>query len=411
MSGHIAAELIRDEPSRRHPVRTPESIRTTPTTLRQKAHTMATVEPYLLADGTRRYRVRYRTPENRSTDRRGFKTKREAQAFASTVEVSKLRGEYVAPSAGLVTIGSLAERWLSRGHLKATTTAARRSAWDHRVAPRWADVAIGEVKRSAVTNWVAELSAAGVSAPSIEVALLVLRGVLTDAVADRLIVANPAAGVKTPRRTHSQRGYLSHRQVAALCDQLNKTDSTLVAFLAYTGLRFGEAAALTVGDFAMLRHRVNITAAVAEVRGALVTSTPKTHEKRSVPFPAFLADELAALMVGRAPTDLVFVGATKKQLRISDFRPRVFIPAVRRCQTADPDFPTVTPHDLRHTAASLAISAGANVKAVQTMLGHASAAMTLDTYSDLFPDDLDAVAARLHEARAAIVGTVWARGC
>jgi integrase len=53
--------------------------------------------------------------------------------------------------------------------------------------------------------------------------------------------------------------------------------------------------------------------------------------------------------------------------------------------------------DLRHTVASLAISAGANVKAVQRMLGHASAAMTLDVYADLFDDDLDAVATVLNE--------------
>jgi integrase len=62
--------------------------------------------------------------------------------------------------------------------------------------------------------------------------------------------------------------------------------------------------------------------------------------------------------------------------------------------------PRLTPHDLRHTAASLAISAGANVKAVQRMLGHASAAMTLDTYADLFDEDLDAVAIALHAAAA-----------
>lgn len=60
----------------------------------------------------------------------------------------------------------------------------------------------------------------------------------------------------------------------------------------------------------------------------------------------------------------------------------------------------VTPHDLRHTAASLAISAGANVKAVQRMLGHASAAMTLDTYAELFEDDLDAVASALDQQRS-----------
>ncbi len=57
----------------------------------------------------------------------------------------------------------------------------------------------------------------------------------------------------------------------------------------------------------------------------------------------------------------------------------------------------MTPHDLKHTAASLAVSAGANVKALQRMLGHKSAAMTLDTYADLFEDDLGSVAERLNE--------------
>ena len=78
---------------------------------------------------------------------------------------------------------------------------------------------------------------------------------------------------------------------------------------------------------------------------------------------------------------------------------------------AESGVPHTTPHDLRHTAASLAVSAGANVKAVQKMLGHASAAMTLDIYADLFDDDLEAVAIALHEARAReSVGKMWARG-
>jgi integrase len=73
--------------------------------------------------------------------------------------------------------------------------------------------------------------------------------------------------------------------------------------------------------------------------------------------------------------------------------------------------PPMTIHDLRHTAASLAISAGANVKAVQKMLGHASAAMTLDVYADLFDDDLDAVATRLDEAAVSTdVVKMWSDG-
>jgi integrase len=66
--------------------------------------------------------------------------------------------------------------------------------------------------------------------------------------------------------------------------------------------------------------------------------------------------------------------------------------AVVRCQKTDKTFPRVTAHALRHTAASLAISAGANPKVVQRMLGHASAAMTLDVYADLFDSDLTSVA-------------------
>ena len=69
-----------------------------------------------------------------------------------------------------------------------------------------------------------------------------------------------------------------------------------------------------------------------------------------------------------------------------------------------PEFPTITPHDLRHTAASLAVSAGANVKAVQRMLGHAKASMTLDVYADLFDEDLDGVADRLDAAIRSTAG-------
>ena len=79
-------------------------------------------------------------------------------------------------------------------------------------------------------------------------------------------------------------------------------------------------------------------------------------------------------------------------LRLRNWRREVFDPAARAAELDG-----ITPHDLRHTAASLAIAAGANIKAVQRMLGHKSAAMTLDVYSGLFEDDLDRVAQRLNE--------------
>jgi integrase len=86
----------------------------------------------------------------------------------------------------------------------------------------------------------------------------------------------------------------------------------------------------------------------------------------------------------------VFTAPEGGVLRNTNFRPRFFDPAAEKVGLLG-----LTPHELRHTAASLAIAAGANVKAVQLMLGHASAAMTLDIYAGLFADDLDAVADRL----------------
>ncbi len=68
---------------------------------------MATIERYQTASGGTAYRVRYRTPDRRSTSKRGFTTKRDAELFAATVEVSKARGEYIAPTVGKVTIGEV----------------------------------------------------------------------------------------------------------------------------------------------------------------------------------------------------------------------------------------------------------------------------------------------------------------
>jgi integrase len=121
-----------------------------------------------------------------------------------------------------------------------------------------------------------------------------------------------------------------------------------------------------------------------------------------MPIPRFLADDLAQHLAGKSPDDLVFTAVEGGVLRNRNARRAWFNQAAVAIGV-----PNLTPHERRHTAASLAVSAGANVKAVQRMLRHASAVMTLDRYADLFEDDLDAVASRLDAmARAAGVAPV-----
>lgn len=344
-----------------------------------------------------RWRARYVDDQGREHTK-AFARKADAQAWLDNDVTAKFaNGTYVAPQAGRVTVATVYASWsTAQGHISPKTAATRRSAWSSRVEPRWGDVAVVDVKTAAIRAWVSKMVTEGVGAPTIENAFGLLRQVLGAAVEDSRIPRNPCEGVSLPKRKHADRGYLTHAQVATLAGAVDRHPE-VVRFLAYTGLRWGEMAALRVQDFDMLRRRVNVSRSVTE-SGGLVWSTPKTWERRSVPFPAALADGLAALMVGKARDALVFTDLRGGVLRNSNYRARVFEPAVEECQKVDDTFPLITPHDLRHTAASLAVSAGANVKAVQRMLGHAKASMTLDVYADLFDEDLDGVADRLDTA-------------
>lgn len=378
----------------------------------------------------KRYRVRYRKPDKSQTDKRGFRTKREAELFLASVTVSKATGEYIDPALGRTTITRLSVGWLAgkKTTLKPSTYRPMLSAWTKHVEPRWGDREISGVQPSEVQEWVAQL-AENRSATTVARALGVLAGILDTAVADRRLARNPARGAKTPRKKPKPRVYLTHDQVHRLAAA--SAHPALLLTLAYTGLRWGEVSALRVRNVNELRRRLTVEENAVLSGAELHVGTPKTHRKRTVPYPVFLGRLLAAEARGKAPEALLF-GDGVAHMRLPDSTGGWFAGAVRRVQAADERaleeakaraaaegrddvalpsvLPRVTPHDLRHTAASLAISAGANVKAVQRMLGHASAAMTLDTYSDLFDDDLDAVADRLATAaREASVGKMWAK--
>jgi integrase len=95
--------------------------------------------------------------------------------------------------------------------------------------------------------------------------------------------------------------------------------------------------------------------------------------------------------------DLLFSASKGRPLRVAQWRPRLF----KAARDSLKDFPNVTPHDLRHTAASLAVPAGGNVLALARMLGHEDPSLTLRTYADLFDSDLAALADVLDQHRTA----------
>ncbi|MFT4087607.1 MAG: site-specific integrase [Gordonia sp. (in: high G+C Gram-positive bacteria)] len=377
---------------------------------------MATIERYSTRSG-RRYRVRYRKPDGRQTDKRGFTTKAAAEAWAATNTVSINTGSWIDPRFASRTVGDLGAQWIQRQtHLKPSAFKPISTAWRLRVEPRWGAVPIGAIKPSEVQSWLSGLKKVPrkpgaeptepLAATGVIYAHQVLHAILDDAVRDRMLASNPADGMALPRKRGKLKVYLTNEQVHAFAAAVRDTDVdaqkryVLVLTLAYTAVRWGEATGLKVRGVNALRRRLLVRDNAVEVDGTIYEGSTKGHRDRTVPVPTFLMDLIVELCAGKGPDDLVFDGPDGKHLPLPPYTRGWWQQSVSAA-----GIPRVTPHDLRHTAASLAVQAGANVKALQRMLGHSSAALTLDVYADLFDSDLDSVADHLDEA----VGRMWAQ--
>lgn len=349
-----------------------------------------------------RWQVRWYDPAGKPKART-FVKKPQAEAYKTDIEAKLAEGVYRDPAAGKVRFREMAEAWLAaRSNLKRSTRSKYRDALDVHILGRWGDLPLSAIEFEDIAVWIVELhQGKGLSASHVRGIHRVLSMVL-DWCVPRRIPVNPAKGVPLPKLPPSDHVYLSHDQVEDLADAIGslttkhghplataKVNRTLVLLLAYTGLRWGEAAALRVRSVDLGKRRIRVVSAFAEDDGELYEDTPKTGERRSVPVPRFLVAELEPLLAGRDADALVFTTDRGNPLRLRNWRYREFAMARKK---AGLDGIGLTPHKLRHTAASLAIAAGADVYVVQKMLGHAKPSMTLDVYGHLWPDRLDEVA-------------------
>lgn len=343
------------------------------------------------------WRVRW-YDDHRRMRARSFRTKREAEAWQASVEHELREGTYRDRSLGQVSFAEVAEEWLAtRTDITPTSRRTYRGALDRHLLPRWGQVAIAGIRRRDVAAWLASLGER-LGPRSVIGVHRVLSMVFGWAVETDRIAANPAARLPLPRPSGDSHVFLGHAEVERLAAAAGPYRAMILT-LSYTGLRFGEAAALQVADVDFTARRLLVRRAWAGMNtGAPYLSLPKTHERRKVGLPRFLIHELEPLVRSRSADAWLFTAPHGGVLSISNWNRRVFAPAVRDAGLAQRG---LTPHSLRHTAASLAIASGADVKVVQNMLGHKDAAMTLNTYAGLFPDRLDVLADALDAARDA----------
>lgn len=343
-----------------------------------------------------------------------FRTEVEAEQWVSTERGKVVTNQWVSPDVGAETFGAVAEQWLqTKGHRKPKTLAGYRSLLDTVILPDWRDEPLKAITYARLSTWLSGLSTGDreLSASRIRQAHQLIGAVYKFAIKAGLASVNPAAEFDRrhdlPEERETERHYLTLTQLLDLATETGRFEG-LTSVLGFCGLRFGEAVALRGKDIGDCELIVRRSATYVQGRGMVETDT-KTKRSRHVPVPQPVWELLTLPDDGGS---LLFPGKNGF-LTIGEYR-WVFDKAVTRLREAakakraeeikaegkasTPEFPQISPHALRHTCASLAISSGANVKVVQRMLGHATAAMTLDLYGHLFGDDLAGVATMMASA-------------
>ena len=378
-----------------------------------------------------RWRVTWHESAGGPTKSRAFALKGQADAFAAEMEDDIRMGRYIDPDDKERPFRQVAELWLeSKRKIKGATYTRYERELNNYVLPKWGSVKLGAITRAKIDVWVGELQAGTapyefdrnkhvkkktmaakpLSATYIDhIVDATFGSAIRYAVKERWISNNPLAHVELPRiETKDARlPVLSYSQVEQLSQDAyslrnSETDRILVLFLAYTGVRVSEALALQVKDLDLDNARADINKTWTTDRAERpVVGPPKGWQKRRVPLQGFVVKALRTLLEGQPEDAWVF--QSKRGIVLD--RKRWYYHTWRKVLAANEGYPAgLRVHDLRHTAASLAIAAGADVKIVQLMLGHKDATETLNIYGHMWPDKLGEVVSMMAEKRAEELG-------
>ncbi|MDQ3955042.1 MAG: site-specific integrase [Actinomycetota bacterium] len=333
------------------------------------------------------YRVRYRDL-NRVERSKTFERKVDAERFAAEITSDIGRGDYLDPRAGQVVLEKWVTKWLSTLSVKPKTRASYESLLRSRVLPAFGRRRLDNIRPSDIQGWVSAMHDEGLSASRIRQAVIVLRLVMDAAVQDRLVARNPCDRIKAPRLRQEEAAYFDPATIERILGEIDDQYQLLFRVLAVLGLRWGEAAALRRRHVDLLKRRIRVEDSLAEVSGKLIFGSTKSHAVRTVPIPPSIAAALTRHLktVDNSPDSLLFRGPKGGPIRYRYAYMSLWRPALERL-----GLPAVGLHTLRHSAAARLISAGATPKAVQTLLGHRSAAFTLNVYGHVFETDLDAL--------------------
>lgn len=347
-----------------------------------------------------RYDVRYRDPTGRQREK-SFRTMREAEKFAREVEVEKEQGSYIDPSSGRVLFKDYANDWLdNKPTLRPRTRELYEGQLANHILPTFADMPIGTITPAAVRSWWAQLHRKRLSEVSCAKVYRLLRSILGTAETDGLIASNPCRIQGAGVEHCDERPVATVEQVWALAEAVPPRLRCMVLLFGFVGLRLGEALALERRHVNLDHRTVRIEQQEQELRdGSIIVAPPKTRKGiRTLALPDFLVDELRAHLdtyVARGQRSRLFTGEKGARLRRIQWK-RIWDRAKVQVPDLPPDF---RPHDLRHTANTIAAATGASTRELMQRMGHASSEAAL-RYQHATRDRDRLIADLIHNAAA-----------
>ena len=297
----------------------------------------------------------------------------------------RAEAEKVAPTQ--YTVRTAAEAWMAQhvSGLRESTAKNYRQMLDLYVLPHLGDMKPEDVGRSDIRRMVAEMT--GKSANTIRLARAVVHALYEWLIDDEVLEVNPCTRVSIPKQNRPKRRALTPAEVNRFLTAMEGTRwYHAVRFILATGLRRGELLALRWTDIRDGWLHVERSVSQAGVELPPKTITGIRRIKLGETAKGILQEQRTQLAKERIASEYIFPGDHGRAVR-----PNVL--TVVASDRAKAYHVHASLHELRHTFATYALAGNAiDVKTLQTMLGHATAAMTLDTYSDMVPTNLEKAA-------------------
>jgi integrase len=360
------------------------------------------------ADG--RYMARYTVQAPAGAKRRTIYGKTRAEVAEKLTKAMADRDGGLIFDAGALTVGEYVARWLSdsvRGTVRVSTFERHEQIIRAHLTPALGRLKLKSLTPAHVRGLISEKLDTGLSPATVRKIHSILHKALSQAVSDGLVPRN-AADVKAPRPTPDEMRPLSESEARAFLDRARGDRFEALYVLAITtGLRRGELLGLrwddadlgeaggtlrvgralvreggrhTLGEIKTKRgrRRVNLT--------PRTVSALKSHRKRQL-------EQRIKLAGHHEDHGLIFSSEIGTPINPENLVKRSFKPLLKQA-----GLPEIRFHDLRHTCATLLLGRGVHPKMVQELLGHATIAMTLDTYSHYLPSMGDQASGAMGDA-------------